>query len=110
MWFTLLRTKLLVRIFDISYLKYYYNFWVLKFSNVIDEGFPQIMLTDFETGSSSLPGNIHGKSLIVAKNHLPEVSPSSTVLHGSNSHSRPSSNYSNRSQQAISLQKGNSYV
>ncbi|XP_061364526.1 uncharacterized protein LOC133307963 isoform X2 [Gastrolobium bilobum] len=61
------------------------------------------------TSSSSLKGKIQGKSQGVAKNHLTEVSSSSTVvIHGSSSVNRPSSNYSSRSQQLVGLQKAGS--
>ncbi|XP_045817269.1 GBF-interacting protein 1-like isoform X1 [Trifolium pratense] len=58
----------------------------------------------FETGSS-FQGKSQGKSPAVAKNQVPEVSSSSTVIHGTTSGSRPSSNYNNRSQQIGGLQK-----
>ncbi|KAF7833210.1 GBF-interacting protein 1-like [Senna tora] len=61
------------------------------------------------TGGSSVQGKIPGKSQGAAKNHLTESSPSSiAVTHGSSSTSRPSSNYSNRSQQLIGPQKAGS--
>jgi hypothetical protein len=66
-------------------------------------------MTAFETGSS-FHGKSQGKSLAVAKNQVSEVSSSSTVIHGTTSVSRPSSNYNNRSQQIGGLQKGNSYI
>lgn len=59
----------------------------------------------FETGSS-FQGKNQGKSPpIVAKNQVPQVSSSSTVMHGTTSVSRPSSNHNNRSQQIVGLQK-----
>ncbi|WJX63516.1 hypothetical protein P8452_48388 [Trifolium repens] len=62
-----------------------------------------------ETGISSVPGKIQGKSQGVAKNHSNEMpSPSSPVTHGSPSVSRPSSNYNNRSQQPTGPQKAGS--
>ncbi|KAK7385487.1 hypothetical protein VNO78_31209 [Psophocarpus tetragonolobus] len=62
-----------------------------------------------ETGGSSVQGKIQGKSQGLAKNHVTEMSPSSsTVTHSSTSTSRPSSNYSSRSQQLIGSQKAGS--
>ncbi|XP_020236785.1 GBF-interacting protein 1-like isoform X1 [Cajanus cajan] len=62
-----------------------------------------------ETGGSSVQGKIQGKPLGAAKNHVSEMSPaSSTVTHSSPSTSRPSSNYSSRSQQLIGPQKAGS--
>ncbi|KAJ1431779.1 UBA-like superfamily [Sesbania bispinosa] len=62
-----------------------------------------------ETGSSSVQGKTQGKSQGVAKNHISEMSPtSSTVTHGSPSASRPSSNYSSRSQPLSGPQKAGS--
>lgn len=62
-----------------------------------------------ETGSSSVQGKTQGKSQAVAKNHVTEMSPpSSTVTYSSPSTSRPSSNYSSRSQQGIGPQKAGS--
>ncbi|KAK7300993.1 hypothetical protein RJT34_11847 [Clitoria ternatea] len=62
-----------------------------------------------ETGSSSVQGRTPGKSQGVAKNHIPEMPPTSAVTHGSPpSASRPSSNYSSRSQQLIGPQKAGS--
>lgn len=64
-----------------------------------------------ETGSSSVQGKIQVKSQGVAKNHLTEISStSSTVAHGTSSSSRPSSNYISRSQQSIGPQKGTLYL
>jgi len=64
-----------------------------------------------ESGGSSVQGKIQGKSQVAAKNHVAEMSPtSSTVTHSSPSISRPSSNYSTRSQQLIGPQKGNLYL
>ncbi|CAL5203535.1 unnamed protein product [Lathyrus oleraceus] len=60
-----------------------------------------------ETGSS-FQGKSQRKSPAVAKNHVPEVPSSSTVIHGTTSVSRPSSNYNNRSQQISGLQKAGS--
>ncbi|XP_019455665.1 PREDICTED: GBF-interacting protein 1-like isoform X1 [Lupinus angustifolius] len=61
-----------------------------------------------ETGSSSVQGKIPGKSEGVAKTHRTEMSPSSTVTHGSSTASRPSSNYGSRSQHSIGAQKAGS--
>ncbi|KAF1868981.1 hypothetical protein Lal_00048261 [Lupinus albus] len=61
-----------------------------------------------ETGSFSVQRKIQGKSQGVAKNHRTEMSPSSTVTHGSSTASRPSSNYGSRSQQSIGPQKAGS--
>ncbi|XP_061339181.1 GBF-interacting protein 1-like isoform X2 [Gastrolobium bilobum] len=62
-----------------------------------------------ETGSSFVQGKIQGKSQGVAKIHVTEMAPtSSTVTHGSPSSSRPSSNYSSRSQQLVGPQKAGS--
>ncbi|BAT81567.1 hypothetical protein LR48_Vigan306s001700 [Vigna angularis] len=59
-----------------------------------------------ESGGSSVQGKIQGKSQVAAKNHVAEMSPiSSIVTHSSPSTSRPSSNYSTRSQQLIGSQK-----
>lgn len=63
-----------------------------------------------ETGSSSVQGKIQGKSQGAAKNHVTEMSSTSTVTHSSPSTSRPSSNYSSRSQQLVGPQKGNLYL
>lgn len=64
-----------------------------------------------ESGGSSVQGKIQGKSQGAAKNHVTEMSPtSSTVTHSSPSTSRPSSNYSSRSAQLIGPQKGNLYL
>ncbi|XVF31931.1 hypothetical protein REPUB_Repub17cG0037400 [Reevesia pubescens] len=58
-----------------------------------------------ETSSSFMQGKMLSKSSGVVKNPLSEsVQPSSTAIHGS-SVSRPSSNYSGRSQQIIGPQK-----
>ncbi|XP_054797714.1 GBF-interacting protein 1 [Prosopis cineraria] len=62
-----------------------------------------------ETVSSSMQGKILGKSLGATKNHLSESAPSSTTAtHSNTSNSRPSSNYSNRSQQLLGSQKAGS--
>ncbi|KAK7273468.1 hypothetical protein RIF29_14518 [Crotalaria pallida] len=58
--------------------------------------------------SSSVQAKIQGKSQGAAKNHRTEVLSSSVVTHGSSLVSRPSSNYSSRSQQLIGLQKAGS--
>ncbi|CAI8597899.1 unnamed protein product [Vicia faba] len=60
-----------------------------------------------ETGSS-FQVKSQRKAPAVAKNHVPEVPSSSTVVHGTTSGSRPSSNYNNRSQQISGLQKAGS--
>ncbi|XP_050914680.1 cell wall protein AWA1 [Lathyrus oleraceus] len=60
-----------------------------------------------ETGSS-FQGKNQRKSPAVAKNHVPEVPSSSTVIHGTTSVSRPSSNNNNRSQQISGLRKADS--
>lgn len=60
-----------------------------------------------EIGSSSIQGKMLSKSQGVGKNQLIESSqPSSTSTHTGSSVSRPSSNYSSRSQQIIGPQKG----
>ncbi|GAV68446.1 DUF1296 domain-containing protein [Cephalotus follicularis] len=60
-----------------------------------------------EIGSSFTQGNMQSKTQALGKNQLTESSqPSSTSTHGSTSGSRPSSNYSSRSQQLIGPQKG----
>ncbi|XP_019431617.1 PREDICTED: GBF-interacting protein 1-like isoform X2 [Lupinus angustifolius] len=61
-----------------------------------------------ETSSFSVQRKIEGKSQGVAKNRRTEMSPSSTVTHGSSTTSRPSSNYGSRSQQSIGAQKAGS--
>lgn len=59
-----------------------------------------------EIGSSSIQGKMLSKSQGVGKNQLIESSqPSSTSTHTGSSVSRPSSNYSSRSQQIIGPQK-----
>ncbi|KAG4963835.1 hypothetical protein JHK82_040512 [Glycine max] len=62
-----------------------------------------------EIGSSPAQGKIQGKSQGAAKNHVTEMSStSSAVTHSSPSTSRPSSNYTSRSQQLIGPQKAGS--
>ncbi|XP_028780768.1 actin cytoskeleton-regulatory complex protein pan1 [Neltuma alba] len=62
-----------------------------------------------ETVSSSMQGKIIGKSPGATKNHLSESAPSPTTATNANtSNSRPSSNYSNRSQQLLGSQKAGS--
>jgi len=64
-----------------------------------------------EIGSSPAQGKIQGKSQGAAKNHVTEMSStSSAVTHSSPSTSRPSSNYTSRSQQLIGPQKGKVYI
>ncbi|XP_062152206.1 GBF-interacting protein 1-like isoform X2 [Alnus glutinosa] len=59
-----------------------------------------------EISSASVQGKMLGKSQGVGKNQLAESSlPSSSLTHNSSSVSRPSSNYSSRSQQIIGPQK-----
>ncbi|CAL2249103.1 unnamed protein product [Prunus armeniaca] len=58
-----------------------------------------------EIGSSQAPGKVASKTQGVGKSQLADLShPSSTSTHGS-SGSRPSSNYSSRSQQSVGTQK-----
>ncbi|RZB69748.1 GBF-interacting protein 1 isoform C [Glycine soja] len=62
-----------------------------------------------EIGSSPAQGKIQGKSQGAAKNHVTEMSStSSAVTHSSPSTSRPSSIYTSRSQQLIGPQKAGS--
>ncbi|KHN40032.1 hypothetical protein glysoja_009409 [Glycine soja] len=64
-----------------------------------------------EIGSSPAQGKIQGKSQGAAKNHVTEMSStSSAVTHSSPSTSRPSSIYTSRSQQLIGPQKGKVYI
>lgn len=59
-----------------------------------------------EIGSSQAQGKVASKTQGVGKSQLADLShPSSTSTHGS-SGSRPSSNYSSRSQQSVGTQKG----
>ncbi|XP_027329694.1 GBF-interacting protein 1-like isoform X2 [Abrus precatorius] len=67
-------------------------------------------LNDVNSAENKLTaGKTLGKSQGAPKNHITEMSPaSSTVTHASPSTSRPSSNYSTRSQQLIGPQKAGS--
>ncbi|KAF8414285.1 hypothetical protein HHK36_002287 [Tetracentron sinense] len=64
--------------------------------------------TALEIGNSFMHGKMPSKSQGVEKNQLPETSrpSSSSSNHGGSSASRPSSNYSSRSQQLVGPQKG----
>lgn len=64
-----------------------------------------------EIGSSSAQGKMPSNMQAVGKSQFTEFSqPSSTSTHGGSSVSRPSSNYSSRSQQIIGGQKGRNLV
>uniref|UniRef100_A0A1D1XR72 GBF-interacting protein 1 N-terminal domain-containing protein n=1 Tax=Anthurium amnicola TaxID=1678845 RepID=A0A1D1XR72_9ARAE len=58
-----------------------------------------------ERGSSSIQGKMQSKSQIIDVNHLPDVSQPSPSSHFGSSSSRPSFNYSNRSQLIVGAQK-----